>query len=66
LAKPLALLMRMSSDGAEPVEDRGRRSVEYAVTALIKQKIVFSRRPMPVAEGVKNRGGVDVERLRKE
>ncbi|KAK2460949.1 hypothetical protein APHAL10511_007419 [Amanita phalloides] len=54
LAKPLAILIRSEAENCESAQSEGDARTpmnrrEWCITALVKRKIVFSKRPMPVA-----------------
>ncbi|KAL5504223.1 hypothetical protein ACEPAH_8297 [Sanghuangporus vaninii] len=56
LAKPLAVLRKkdddlMQVDGESSQEDTGR-ACEYDMVAIVKRKVLFSKRPMPVVNTV--------------
>lgn len=52
LAKPIAILLRDDNRDNAEIEDREHSSEvkPWRITALVKRKIVFSKRPMPITK----------------
>ena len=58
LAKPLAVLRRKGSSGnsmqvdGESSQEGAEKACEYDMVAIVKRKVLFSKRPMPVVNAV--------------